>query len=79
MKGSNVAATQNVNDVQDIAAGSSTDDAVPPLTTGVVGVYPDALRVLYDCLGVFTGKPVPLDVLEVRFVPLECYRSHDRA
>lgn len=63
--------TQYENDVQDAAAGSPTDDAVPPFAPGVVGVYPNALRVRDDRLGVFAGKTVLLEVLQVPLVPLE--------
>ena len=76
MKGPDVTPAEHKDDVQDIAAGPSADDAVPSFAAGVIGVYPDALRVRNGRFGVFAGKTVLLEMLEVRFIPPEQSSSH---
>lgn len=79
MKGPDSTAAEDEGDVQDVAAGPSADDAVPPLAAVVVAIYPDAPRVGDDRFGVLAAETVLLEMLEVRFIPLEHNFSHNSA
>ena len=79
MKGPDSTAAEDEGDVQDVAAGPSADDAVPPLAAVVVAIYPDAPRVGDDRFGVVSRKAVFPQMLEVRFILLEQGFSHDSA
>ncbi len=80
MKGAHPSVTDDENDVQDVSACTSADDAETFLAAPVLlGERRNTSRVDDGRFGVFAAKTVLLEMLEVRFIPLEQNFSHSSA